>query len=59
MKPEGNRVENWTGRNARPQGTIGSEEKAKADFGGVLLTERRLGSSRAAREFRRERGGEF
>ena len=59
MKPEGNRVGSWTGRNVRPQGTIGSEEEAKADFGGVLLPERSLGSSRAAREFRRERGGEF
>ena len=40
MKPEGNRVGNWTGRNARPQGTIGSEEEAKADSGGGLLPSR-------------------
>ena len=54
MKPEGNRVGNWTGRNARPQGLIGSEEKAKADSSAGLLPERSLGGERAAREFRRE-----
>ena len=54
MKPEGKRVGNWTGRNARPQGLIGSEEKAKADSAGGLLPERDLGGERAAWEFRRE-----
>ena len=54
MKPEGNRVGNWTGRNARSQGLIGSEEKAKADSAGGLLPERSLWGERAAWEFRRE-----
>jgi len=39
MKPQGNRVGNWTGRNARPQRTIGTEEEAKAESCGKLLPE--------------------
>ena len=59
MKPEGNRVENWTGWNVRPQGTIGSEEKAKVNSGAGLLPERSLGGESAAGEFLRGRRGEF
>ena len=54
MKPEGKRVGNWTGRKARPQGLIGSEEKAKADSSAGLLPERSQGVERSAWEFRRE-----
>ena len=54
MKPEGNRVGNWTGRNARPQGTIGSKEEVKADSVGGLLPEIVWAGEIAAWEFRRE-----
>jgi hypothetical protein len=37
MKPQGNRVEIWTGRNARPQRTIGYQEKARAESRGSVL----------------------
>jgi len=38
MKPEGNKVGNCKGWNAKPQGTIGIKEEARAEsFGGVLL----------------------
>jgi hypothetical protein len=37
MKPQGNRVEIWTGRNARPQRTIGYKEEAKAESHASLL----------------------
>ena len=30
MKPQGNRVGNWTGRNARSQRTIGYEENVNS-----------------------------
>jgi hypothetical protein len=30
MKPEGNKVGNWTGWNAKPQRPIGYEEESKA-----------------------------
>jgi hypothetical protein len=32
MKPEGNKVGNWTGWNAKPQRPIGHEDNAKAKF---------------------------
>jgi hypothetical protein len=38
MKPEGNKVGNCTGWNAKPLGPIGNEEEAKAEScGGILL----------------------
>jgi hypothetical protein len=39
MKPQGNRVEIWIGRNTRPQRTIGYEEEAQAESGVVVLQE--------------------
>ena len=39
MKPEGNRVGNCKGWNAKPQSPIGYKEKAKAESCGGLLLE--------------------
>ncbi len=39
MKPEGNRVGNCKGWNAKPQGTIRHEEEARAESCGDVLLE--------------------
>jgi hypothetical protein len=43
MKPEGNRVGNCIGWNAKPQRPIGYQEEAKAESGGVVLQESAAG----------------
>jgi hypothetical protein len=39
MKPQGNRLGIWTDRNARSQRTVGTQEKARAESGVVVLQE--------------------